>query len=128
MVALTTNFDAMTTQATVDLFERAGFRVAVNNEGKHLCIDRVDGTLHLDHWPTVGKWMAWGKVWQGSTPDQVLEAIRAGRLRMPREIFNDGARDCRYCGATIYWTETDKGKRMPIEVDGRPHIANCERR
>lgn len=29
------------------------------------------------------------------------------------------------CKQTIYWIETDAGKRMPVNADGSPHWGTC---
>ena len=34
---------------------------------------------------------------------------------------------CRGCGALIYWIKTKKGKNMPVDADGQPHWATCEK-
>jgi hypothetical protein len=35
------------------------------------------------------------------------------------------ARECRSCGATIYWVVTSAGKRMPVDPDGESHFGTC---
>ncbi len=49
---------------------------------------------------------------------------------MPKPIYYDippGTEPtrCRYCDRMIYWTETAKGKRIPVHVDGTNHIGVC---
>lgn len=34
---------------------------------------------------------------------------------------------CRGCKAEIYWIKTPAGKAMPVDPDGTPHWATCER-
>src|SRR5947207_1964369 len=34
---------------------------------------------------------------------------------------------CRGCGAKILWVITPKGKRMPLDENGRPHWGTCSR-
>ena len=32
---------------------------------------------------------------------------------------------CLSCGARIFWIETSRGKRMPVDPDGTSHFATC---
>ncbi len=34
-------------------------------------------------------------------------------------------RTCRGCGKSIYWIETERKKRMPVDPDGTSHFATC---
>ena len=34
-------------------------------------------------------------------------------------------RYCRGCGKHIYWIETARRKKMPVDPDGTPHFATC---
>jgi len=38
---------------------------------------------------------------------------------------NTPARNCRGCGAIIYWIVTRNGKRMPVNPDGTSHFSTC---
>ena len=110
----------MTLQATVDLFGRAGFKVTLHNNDTHMVFDNKSGRLQISHWPTTGKWMAWGRVWKRSTPEEVMAAYQRGRFSMPREIFQTRAQ-CHKCHAYIWWATTTKGKKMPVNCDGSRH-------
>lgn len=112
----------MTLTATVDLFERHGFKVKLRNNDTHMIMDHKSGRLQIAHWPTSDTWMAWGRVWKGSTPEQVIEAFNVGRFSMPREIHQT-ATGCKNCHATIWWAKTNKGKKMPVNADGARHAA-----
>ena len=110
----------MTLQATVDLFERAGFKVTLHNNDTHMVFDHDSGRLHMSHWPTTGTWMAWGRTWKNSTSEEVIEAIRIGRLWMPNEIMNR-VYTCKRCLRAIYWATTTKGNTVPLNKDGSVH-------
>lgn len=115
----------VTLQATVDLFERAGFKVLLRNNDTHMVLDHNSGRLHLSHWPTTNTWMAWGRVWKKSTPEEVLTAFQIGRFRMPDEIIRSEAK-CSKCGRSIFWAKTTKGNKMPVDMDGARHGALCK--
>lgn len=34
---------------------------------------------------------------------------------------------CLSCGQPIYWIETQRGKRCPVDPDGTTHFATCDR-
>lgn len=110
----------MTIQATVDIFERHGFKVKLRNNDTHMIMDHESGRLCIAHWPTSNTWMAWGRVWKRSTPEQVIEAFNIGRLSMPREIHQTETA-CKNCYASIWWAKTNKGKKMPVNCDGSRH-------
>jgi len=115
----------MTMQATVDLFERAGFKVMLRNNDTHMVLDHKSGRLQISYWPTTDTWMAWGRVWKNSTPEEVMAAFQIGRLSMPREI-QQTVTQCKQCHGTIWWAKTTKGKKMPVNCDGSRHGRICK--
>lgn len=34
-------------------------------------------------------------------------------------------KSCRSCNASIYWTQTDAGKTVPVDVNGQSHFLTC---
>jgi hypothetical protein len=48
------------------------------------------------------------------------------RFLVPASMVPDvTSRRCRSCEALILWVKTPRGKRMPIDPDGRSHFATC---
>jgi len=115
----------MTLQATVDLFERHDFLVTLKNNDTHMLLDHRSKRLFMSYWPTTGTWMAWGRTWKNSTPEEVIEAFKIGRLWMPREIQLT-VTQCRKCHGTIWWATTTKGKKMCVNADGSNHGRVCK--
>ena len=107
-------------QEMIELFERAGFKVTLRNNDTHMVLDHESGRLQISHWPTTNKWMAWGRVWERSTPEQIMAAYQVGRLSMPREIMQT-VTQCRKCHGSVWWAKTTKGKKMMINCDGSRH-------
>ena len=106
--------------ALTDLaFERAGFAVSQYNGGKHWVL--TGRGIHADYWPTVGKFQVYGNVFHASVED-FIQAAQAGRYTKP-----DTLSQCKYCGASIYWAKSARGKWIPLDSDGASHIAHCRR-
>lgn len=97
----------------------AGLTIEQRSDGRHWIISGRG--LRLHHWPTSGRWMAYGRVWRSSA-GAVVRALDAGRIRMP-----DDARQarCRRCEAEIWWRRSDRGRWMPLDADGDSHTARC---
>lgn len=115
----------MSLQAIVDLFEIYGFKVALHNADRHMVLDHKSGSLQISYYPTTGRWLAWGRSWGGSTPEQIIEAFSLGRFRIPDEIRKTETR-CKRCHATIWWAKTTAGKKMPVNRNGAIHMPNCK--
>lgn len=107
-------------QETIDLFERCDFKVTLRNMDTHVIFDHTNGKLQIAYWPTTGTWMAWGRTWKRSTPEQVIEAFRVGRLWMPTELVHR-VQLCKHCHKTMYWAKTTKGNNVPLNEDGSIH-------
>ncbi len=101
------------------VLERAGFHVTENTPW-HWTL-RGHG-LHVDYWPTVGKFQAFGKVFH-ATVESFLSDASTGRIKMPA---TDRA-VCNRCGGSIWWVLSGRGKWMPLNADGGSHFAHCRR-
>jgi hypothetical protein len=55
----------------------------------------------------------------------IEEAEVENRIRALFNLMGNHPRECKSCGAPIYWITTKAGRRMPITQMGISHFADC---
>jgi hypothetical protein len=84
-------------------------------------VQLVRPAICVDFWPDANKFMAHGWVRLGGVHD-IRMAIDNSQLKMPP---NARQGQCKFCGAPIWWVQSSKGNRMPLDGDGAAHVGRC---